>query len=98
MNRRVYCYFIATFLLGIVFGGVGVYYYLWYHGRLQRPQFNKAHAVARLKRVLNFSDPSIQQIDRIFDDGMEKCRTCKSRSNRNSRQFTRKRGPAFGRF
>ena len=45
MTRRVYFYFVATIVLGAILGGVGVYYSLWYTGRLQhRDGFNKDRA------------------------------------------------------
>lgn len=73
MTRRVYLYFIATFLLGIILGGAGAYYYLWYNGRLQRRDgFNKERAVAHLQKVLNLSASQVQQINLIFDDSVKK--------------------------
>jgi Spy/CpxP family protein refolding chaperone len=73
MTRRAYLYFGATFFLGAVLGGVGVYYFLWHNGRLQHPGgFNKAHAEAHLKKELNLSDKQVQQIDLIFDESSRK--------------------------
>ena len=73
MTRRVYLYFIATFVLGIVLGGAGAYYYLWYNGRLQhRETFNKQRAVDHLKKVLSLSDAQAKQVGQIFDEGVEK--------------------------
>jgi Spy/CpxP family protein refolding chaperone len=75
MSRRVYFYFAMTFILGAVLGGVGVYYYLWNTGRLQHHDgFNKAHAVAHLKKVLSLSDAQAQQIGQIFDDASQRVR------------------------
>jgi Spy/CpxP family protein refolding chaperone len=69
MTRRVYLYFVATMVLGAILGGAGVYYFLWHTGRLQHPGgFNKDHAMARLKKVLNLSDAQAQQIGKIFDE------------------------------
>jgi len=73
MTRRVYLYFVVTIVLGAILGGVGVYYFLWYTGRIQHPHgFNKDRAVAHLKKDLNLSDAQTQQVGRIFDDSMQK--------------------------
>lgn len=73
MTRRVYFYFAATFILGAILGGSGVYYYLWHSGRLQHPEgFNKDRAVARLKKALNLSDAQTQQVGQIFDASSQK--------------------------
>ena len=75
MTRRVYLYFLATIVLGAVLGGVGVYYCLWYTGRLHRPGgFNKPRAVEHLKKVLNLSDAQTRQLDQIFDESSQKTR------------------------
>jgi len=73
MTRRVYLYFLATIVLGAILGGVGVYYFLWYTGRLHRPGgFHKDPAVAHLKKVLNLSDAQTQQLGQIFDESSQK--------------------------
>ncbi|MFZ0963805.1 MAG: hypothetical protein WAO35_23310 [Terriglobia bacterium] len=75
MTRRVYSYFVATFVLGAVLGGVGVYYFLWYNGRLQhRGGFNKDRAVAHIKKDLDLSDAQTQQVGRILDEASQKVR------------------------
>lgn len=73
MTRRAYLYFGATIVLGAILGGVGVYYFMWHTGRLQRPGgFNKDRAVAHLKKVLGLSDAQIQQVGQIFDEAAQK--------------------------
>jgi len=73
MTRRVYLYFVVTIILGAVLGGVGVYYFLWYTGRIQHPHgFNKERAIAHLKKELGLSDAQTQEISRIFDDTAQK--------------------------
>jgi len=73
MNRRVYLYFVATIALGAVLGGAGVYYYLWYNGRLHAPGgFNKERAVAHLKKNLNLTDAEVEQVGKIFDESSQK--------------------------
>ena len=73
MTRRVYLYFVVTFVLGATLGGVGVYYYLWYNGRLQH-QPDRARAVAHLKKEFDLSDAQTQQLIQIFDDATKKNR------------------------
>jgi Spy/CpxP family protein refolding chaperone len=69
MTRRAYLYFVLTFLLGVILGGVGVYYYLWQDGRIFHPDvFNKARAEEHLKKELNLTDSQLGQIDKIFDE------------------------------
>jgi Spy/CpxP family protein refolding chaperone len=73
MTRRAYLYFGATIVLGAILGGVGVYYFFWHTGRIQRPGgFNKDRAVAHLKKELNLSDAQIQQVGQIFDESAQK--------------------------
>ncbi len=73
MTRRVYLYFLATAILGAILGGVGVYYFLWSHGRLQHHDgFNKDRAMAHLKKELNLTDAQAQQVGQIFDETSQK--------------------------
>ncbi len=75
MTRRVYLYFISTFILGAVLGGVGVYYFLWNTGRLVHPGgFNRQAAVQNLKKVLNLTDAQVQQLNQIFEESAQKNR------------------------
>jgi Spy/CpxP family protein refolding chaperone len=67
MTRRVYFYFVVTFVLGAVLGGVGVYYFLWYNGRLLRHDgFDINRAVAHIKKDLDLSDAQAQQVKQIL--------------------------------
>jgi hypothetical protein len=73
MTRRAYLYFILTFVLGAVLGGVGAYSCLWHYGRIQHPgDFNKARAEAHLKKELNLSDAQLKQVDQICDESSTK--------------------------
>jgi len=72
MTRRVYVYFVITFLLGAVVGGSATYYGLWSRGRLQRHGFNKQHAMDHLTRELNLSGPQVQQVSSILDEAMQR--------------------------
>ncbi|MGA2985193.1 MAG: hypothetical protein ABSG32_15390 [Terriglobia bacterium] len=75
MTRRIYLYFFVTIILGGILGGVGVYYFLWQTGRLAHGGgFNKAHAMAHLKKVLSLSDAQTQQLGQIFDESSQKTR------------------------
>ena len=71
MTRRVYIYFALTFLLGVVVGGGGVFYYGWHSGFL-RP--SRHGLVRRLTRELNLSDAQVQQLSQIMDDAEKKHR------------------------
>jgi Spy/CpxP family protein refolding chaperone len=73
MTRRAYLYFIVTILLGAFLGGAGVYYFLWYNGRLQRHEPPR-NQVERLKKVLNLSDAQAQQVGQIFNEGAQEMR------------------------
>jgi Spy/CpxP family protein refolding chaperone len=73
MTRRVYLYFAATFLLGVILGGGGVYYFGWSTGRWHH-RFTKDRAVARLKKALDLSEPQVQQVSQIFDETAQKMR------------------------
>jgi hypothetical protein len=67
MTRRVYVYFALTFLLGVVVGGAGVFYYAWHWGHW-RHGFSKERLVRRLSRDLKLSDEQVQQLNQIYDD------------------------------
>lgn len=72
MTRRVYLYFTVTFVLGVVLGGVGAYYFLWSSGRIAHRGFNKDRVLTHLKAELNLSATQVQQISQILDDGAQK--------------------------
>jgi len=66
MSRRAYLYFVLTFLLGAVVGGVGVYYYAWSMGHWHRP-FNRGSFVSRLKTDLKLTDAQVPQLEQILE-------------------------------
>ena len=74
MTRRVYLYFTLTFVLGIILGSGGEYYFMWSTGRMSHRGFNKDRAVAHFKKELNLSADQVQQISGIFDDTSQKVR------------------------
>jgi hypothetical protein len=74
MTRRVYLYFTLTFVLGIILGSGGEYYFMWSTGRMSHRGFSKDRAVAHFKKELNLSADQVQQISGIFDDTSQKVR------------------------
>ncbi len=67
MTRRVYLYFAATFVLGVIIGGAGMYYYAWNTGHWHRG-FNRDRVIQHLKDELDLSPPQAQQVSQIIDD------------------------------
>jgi Spy/CpxP family protein refolding chaperone len=71
MTRRVYIYFIVTFLLGVIVGGAGVCFYGWHwghwHRRSERPEF-----VAFMAQELNLSTAQVTQLKQIMDETKHK--------------------------
>jgi len=57
----------VTFVLGVVVGGCGVFFYAWYSGHWHR-QFERQRVVRRLTRELRLSDPQVHQVDQILAD------------------------------
>ncbi len=73
MTCRAYTYFIATFLLGVVVGGVGVFLYAWHWGRWHRG-FARERVIHELTRELDLSETQVGQLRRIMDDSEKKFR------------------------
>jgi Spy/CpxP family protein refolding chaperone len=73
MKGRVYLYFVLTFLLGIIAGGAGLFYYGWHTGHWRRG-FSKQRVVSHLQHELNLSDAQVQQVNQIIDDASQKYR------------------------
>jgi Spy/CpxP family protein refolding chaperone len=71
MTRRAYLYFTLTFLLGVIVGAAGVFFYGWYGGRWHRG-FEKQHMVRRLTRELNLSDAQVQQLGQLIDGSIKR--------------------------
>jgi Spy/CpxP family protein refolding chaperone len=71
MKRRVYLYFVLTFLLGAVIGGVGLYLYAWYGGHWRRPM-NRSQFVHDLTRQLKLSEQQASQVTGIMDGSRKK--------------------------
>lgn len=67
MTRRVYLYFVLTFILGIVVGGAGLYMYGWYSGQWQR-RHNRHNVVEVLRKKLGLSNSQTAQLKQIVND------------------------------
>lgn len=67
MTRRVYLYFAATFVLGVIIGGAAVFIYAWNTGHWHRG-FNRDRVVHHLQEELGLSSPQVQQVRQIIDD------------------------------
>ena len=67
MTRRVYLYFAVTFVLGVLVGGCGMFFYAWYGGHWHR-QFDKQRVVRRLTGELRLSEAQARQVDQILED------------------------------
>ena len=67
MTRRVYVYFAATFVLGVVVGACAMFFYAWYGGHWHR-EFDRQRVVHRLTRDLGLSEAQARQVDQIFQD------------------------------
>jgi len=80
MTRRAYLYFTLTFLLGIVVGGAGTYYYAWHNGLWHR-RFSKERVVSHLKSELRLSDSQVQQLGQIMDEADQKHRQLQQQVN-----------------
>jgi Spy/CpxP family protein refolding chaperone len=79
MNRRAYLYFALTFLLGVVVGGLCVYYYAWSAGHWRRP-FNRQSFVSRLQSELNLSDTQVAQLQQILDGSTKKFKSAQQQA------------------
>ena len=67
MTRRVYIYFVLTFLLGVILGGAGAFFGTWYTGHWHM-RFDPQRIVEHMRRDLNLSDSQVQQLRQIMDE------------------------------
>ncbi|HUZ46714.1 MAG TPA: hypothetical protein VMW54_08755 [Terriglobia bacterium] len=67
MSRRAYVYFLLTFLLGIIVGGVGAYSYGWYSGQWHRKPHHH-NIVEYLQRKLDLSSSQAAQLKEIVSE------------------------------
>lgn len=83
MTRRAYVYFVLTFVLGIIVGGAGVFYYGWYSGHWRR-DFDLNRVVDRMKRDLSLDDSQVERLRQILQ---ESSRKRKELQQKNQPQF-----------
>jgi hypothetical protein len=83
VTRRAYIYFVLTFLLGIILGGSGVFFYGWYSGHW-RHEFDLNRVVDRMKRDLSLEDSQVQQLRQILQE-----------SGRKRKELQQKNQPEF---
>ncbi len=80
MTRRVYIYFVLTFLLGLALGGAGVFSFTWYTGHWHM-RFDPQRIVDRMRRDLNLSDNQVQQLRQIMDETDAKFKELRKQSS-----------------
>ncbi|HUI40661.1 MAG TPA: periplasmic heavy metal sensor [Terriglobia bacterium] len=71
MQRRAYLYFLLTFVLGVVLGGVGMFLYAWYGGHWHR-QFTHEDFVRYLTKELKLDSRQAAQVGQIIQDSSKK--------------------------
>lgn len=71
MTRRAYLYFVITFLIGIVVGGAGMYYYAWSAGKWRHP-FNESKFIHNWANRLNLSQGQVGKFRSVCDDTIKK--------------------------
>jgi hypothetical protein len=67
MTRRAYFYFVVTFLIGIILGGAGMYYYAWSAGKWRRP-WNENVFIHYWTKELILTPAQAKQLRSITDD------------------------------
>jgi Spy/CpxP family protein refolding chaperone len=67
MTRRVYLYFAATFVLGVLVGGCGMFFYTWYSGHWHR-KLDRQRVARHLRRELHLSEGQAHEVDQILED------------------------------
>jgi hypothetical protein len=73
VTRRAYIYFLLTFVLGIIVGGSGVFYYGWYSGQWHH-EFNPQRVVNRMKHELSLDESQVQKLTQILQESTKKRR------------------------
>ena len=71
MARRAYLYFVLTFLIGIVAGGVGVYFY-GLHSGLWSHEFDQQRIVRRMTRDFSLDGSQVQKLTQIIEEYAKK--------------------------
>lgn len=73
MTRRAYVYFVVTFIIGVLLGGLAVYTFAWNSGRWRR-HWNEEVALHNMQRQLDLSPQQVQQLRSIWDEGIQENR------------------------
>lgn len=71
MTRRAYLYFVITFIIGVILGGAGVYYYAWCTGHWRR-KWSEERIIHNLTRDLNLTPQQVPDLRTILDDNIKK--------------------------
>jgi len=71
MTRRVYLYFTLTFLLGVIIGASGVFFFAWHTGHWHRSS-SRNRFVSHLKGELNLSEAQVQQLTQIMEESAKR--------------------------
>ncbi|MGH9328639.1 MAG: hypothetical protein ACRD2B_18380 [Terriglobia bacterium] len=67
MTRRAYLYFVITFIIGIILGGIGTYYYGWNTGHWHR-RWSEDRFIHNMTRDLNLTHPQVPELRSIIDE------------------------------
>ncbi len=70
MTRRAYIYFLVTFLIGVIIGGGGVYYYAWCAGEWHPPH-NAKTFIRHMTKDLRLSRQQVKELSSIVDGDMK---------------------------
>jgi Spy/CpxP family protein refolding chaperone len=73
LTRRVYIYFVLTFLLGALCGGGGLYYYAWSTGHWHN-KVTKEMVIKGLSHDLRLNAEQAEQLRSIMDAADQKYR------------------------
>ncbi|MGH9344490.1 MAG: hypothetical protein ACRD19_12100 [Terriglobia bacterium] len=77
MTRRAYVYFVVTFIIGVILGGLGMYTFAWNSGRWRR-HWNEESALHNMQRQLDLSPQQVGQLRSIWDEGIKENRALTS--------------------
>lgn len=77
MKRRAYVYFVLTFVLGVILGGVGMFVYAWYGGHWHRP-VRHGDFVRYLTQELKLNAQQTGQVTQIINESSKKYEALRS--------------------
>lgn len=80
MTRKAYLYFVLTFLLGVIVGAGGLFYYAWSTGHWHR-SFNRQAFINHLTSDLSLSGSQVDQLQQIVDDAGSKISRARQQSD-----------------